>query len=554
MSKSSSQNQSKENKPVSYAGRWVAKLWGRIVGQGSTPKQALNAAQANRHKETPEVTYIPTQNQLTFPPLVEQVKQAVNKNYTIYLVGGAVRDAFLNKKSNDLDFALPKDALKIARKVANALEGAYYKLDDEHQTGRVVVTNDLGERTILDFAAYRGDNLESDLRGRDFTINAFAVNLHNLQEIHDPLGGISDLIQKKLIACSDSSISDDPVRAIRAIRFATAYGLSISPNTNQLIKSSAKNLSEISPERIRDELFKLMDSPNPATSFRVLEMLNVLEHILPDLINTKGFPLASSPHTDLWDHSLNIMKSLEEILSILNLGFSVDEDKNSGNLSIGLISLHLGRFREPLNLYLNEKLSIERSPSPIRYFSSLYLGVGKINAATKSNNKQISYPNYEDVSVKLGVTRAKSLHFSNSEINRIKSIIQFHNLPNQLIQDENSLSNLSIYRYFKKTGAAGITIALLSLADLLACYQSRIPPDRLTEHLEMISDLFNAYFEHHDEIVDPIPLIDGNILMRKLKFKPGPKIGEILEMLLEAQVAGDITTINEALEYAEKYK
>ena len=253
-----------------YAGRWIARLWDRIVGQGGTPKQAMQAAKSNRFKEKPQVSYVPTSSPLTFPPLVEQVQGVLPKRTKVYLVGGAVRDAILHQESNDLDFAVEKDALKIARKVANALEGAYYRMDEEHETGRVILKQAGGARFILDFAVFRQPDLEDDLRGRDFTINAMAVDLRSPQELLDPLGGLNDLFNKQLRACSSSAFSDDPVRILRAIRFAAKLNLKMTPETRGWLKDSTGEMTKPSEERIRDELFKILDIPQIATSIRAL--------------------------------------------------------------------------------------------------------------------------------------------------------------------------------------------------------------------------------------------------------------------------------------------
>ena len=213
----------------SYAGRWVAKVRGKIVAQGGTPEQTLHAAQMSRHKEKPEIIYMPYP--LPFSSLLDSVRNAL-PDVELYLVGGAVRDMLLNRVSHDLDFAVPKDAIRVARRVANALHADFYVLDESFDTARVILSADNGTRDILDFAAFRtplhlppnSENLgevprrgegglESDLRGRDFTINAVALDLRN-QTILDPLGGVSDLRAKLIRACSDTSLKDDPIRIL----------------------------------------------------------------------------------------------------------------------------------------------------------------------------------------------------------------------------------------------------------------------------------------------------------------------------------------------------
>src|SRR5687768_6157484 len=109
-----------------YAGRWVARLRGRIIAQGGTPDQALRAAQISRHKEKPEIIYMPVP--FSYSPLIDQVRDAL-PGQELYLVGGAVRDILLNRLSPDLDFALPSKGISLARRVANALQADFMVLD-----------------------------------------------------------------------------------------------------------------------------------------------------------------------------------------------------------------------------------------------------------------------------------------------------------------------------------------------------------------------------------------------------------------------------------------
>src|SRR5215212_9450662 len=125
-----------QNKPSSlYGGRWVARLRGKIIAQGGTPEQALHAAQLSRHKERPEIIYMPFP--FSYSPLIDRVREIL-PDQEIYLVGGAVRDILLNRLSRDLDFAIPSDGISLARRVANALKGDFMTLDSERNTGRVI--------------------------------------------------------------------------------------------------------------------------------------------------------------------------------------------------------------------------------------------------------------------------------------------------------------------------------------------------------------------------------------------------------------------------------
>src|SRR5574338_1270775 len=138
-----------ESSPSAYAGRWVARLRDRIIAQGGTPEAALRAAQASRFKEPPEIVYMPID--LPLPALIEKIR-ALLPEQELYLVGGAVRDMLLGRRSPDLDFAVPGNGTKLARQVADRLGADYMTLDDERDTGRVITRGEDGNRIYLDFA------------------------------------------------------------------------------------------------------------------------------------------------------------------------------------------------------------------------------------------------------------------------------------------------------------------------------------------------------------------------------------------------------------------
>ena len=245
-----------------YAGRWVALVRGKVVAQGATREDALLAARQARRKDRLEVRFMPEMP--VNSKLLDEVRAILPADLPVYLVGGAVRDAVLGRSTHDLDFAAPQ-GLILAKKIADKLPGAFFPLDEQNDTGRVVVIHPDGSRDILDFAGYRGDSLEADLRGRDFTINAVAMDVHTGQVI-DPLGGVNDIRAKRIRACSASSLSDDPARILRAVRQAAALGFSIDPETRKLMKAAVPLLEKISPERQRDELFKMLSGPKPDAS------------------------------------------------------------------------------------------------------------------------------------------------------------------------------------------------------------------------------------------------------------------------------------------------
>ena len=321
------------------------------------------------------------------PPLVEKIIDALPAEQEIYLVGGAVRDLLTSRIPPDLDFAVPSNGISLARKIANALHADFVPLDDERDTGRVVVMQEDGSRIFLDIATYRGVNLEEDLRARDFTINAIAYNLRD-ETIIDPLEGGNDLYQKIIRACSPTSLSDDPVRILRAIRQAAAFGFKIEKNTRELLKQSAGQLGRVSPERLRDEIFKILKGPKPDASMRALEMLGVLQHIMPELISMKGVK-QSEPHVyEVWTHTLAALDYLDQIISALRVGY---EAEKTNDMFTGLLTLRLGRYREQIANHFAMSLNMDRSLRSLLFFAALYHDVSKPETKTVEESGRIRF-------------------------------------------------------------------------------------------------------------------------------------------------------------------
>jgi putative nucleotidyltransferase with HDIG domain len=542
-------NHSKKNKAL-YAGRWIARLRGKIIGQGGTPEQALQAAKAARHKETPEVEFVPMTSPFLIPPVLDRIRQATPPDVSMYLVGGAVRDLLLARPLHDYDFALPGDALEIGRKIANRLEAAYYPLDVERQTARVILTDEQGKRNVLDFAAYREADLDSDLRARDFTINAMALDVRAPQQLLDPLGGAADLQAQILRACSPNTFTNDPVRVLRGIRLAAKLGLQIQPETRQWMRAAISGLERVSPERQRDELMRILRGKQPHTAVRALEMLGVFPYVFPELPAMDGVT-QSPPHVkDVWNHTLDTLRVLEGITNQLS---TAHDPEASGNLMLGLLSMRLGRYREKIKAHLENELVTERPVRELLFLAGLYHDVAKPQTRSVEENGRIRFFNHNEVGAEIITRRAAAFRLSNLETDRLATIVRHHMRPSFLSHAESGPSKRAIYRFFRDTGEAGVDICLLSLADVWATYGSTLTQERWAAQVETVRVLLEAWWERPKEQVHPPALISGHDLLNDLELKPGPMIGEILEAVREAQAEGKVRSREEALQEALQF-
>lgn len=542
---------SKDSQATSvYAGRWVARVRGKIIAQGGTPEQALQAAQKSRHKEKPEIIYMPALYSQS--PLVDKVRNIL-PDQEIYLVGGAVRDMMLNRISHDLDFALPSNGISTARRVANALKADFMVLDDERDTGRVIVSESNGTRTFLDFATYRGNTLEEDLRARDFTINAIAYDLR-ANTIIDPINGASDLRAKFIRTCSLTSMSDDPVRILRGVRQAAAFEFKIQMETRKSMKQAAHLLPNVSPERKRDELFKILEGQKPDASMRALEMLGVFPHLLPELLAMKGME-QSPPHIyDVWEHTLRVIGYLEAILGILLTDFNSQETRDSFT---NLLTHHIGKFRKQIDAHFAASLNADRTARAVLFFAALYHDVEK--PATKSVDVagRIRFFDHDVKGADVAAKRGHEFNLSNDEVERVKQIIKnhmrFHFFTDQMEDKKREPSRKAIYRFFRDAGEAGIDLVLLGLADLRGTQGAKLPEVTWTAALGIAYILLENYFEKPEETISPPRLLNGNELMSEFHLEPGRIIGDLLEAVREEQATGKINTREEAISFSREW-
>jgi tRNA nucleotidyltransferase/poly(A) polymerase len=455
----------------------------------------------------------------------------------------------LGRPVHDLDFALGSGTIRSSRQVADALGGAFFALDAERDMGRVILVNPGGERMKLDFAALRGADLENDLRLRDFTINAMAVDIDHPEVVLDPLGGAADLRQGVIRPCTSSALADDPVRILRGVRQSVEFGFRIHPETIRLIRQSALLLPSVSPERLRDELFHIFEGPQPATALRILDTLGILPYILPELPALKGVQ-QSAPHvSDVWTHTLDVIQRVNQVLQVLDL---VPDEENSANLAMGLLSVRLGRYRQQIHKHLEQSLNPDRSLRGLLVLAALYHDVAKPVTRLVEPGGRVRFFEHEQRGAWTVSERAQELRLSNDETGRLRTIIHGHLRPILLAQVEQSPSNRAVYHFFRDTGLAGVDICLLSLADVLATYGPDLPQDVWKRQLDVVRTLLEAWWEKPEERVSPPALINGTVLMDEFGLQPGPQIGQLLDAVREAQVTAQVHTRQQALDFVRQ--
>lgn len=481
---------------------------------------------------------------MSFRDELQAVVQALPADIPVYLVGGAVRDHLMGRQDiHDFDLVLPGNVLDTARRVADRVGAAYYPLDEKRETARLVFIPERGDRLVMDFASLRGVSLDDDLKERDFTINAMALDLRQPNSLIDPLGGLADLKQKVLRPCSTHTFTDDPIRVLRAVRQAVAFGFRITPECLPLMRQASPLLCQPSPERVRDELLRILDGQNPAAALRILDRLEALDVVLPELSALKGVE-QSPPHvTDVWEHTLALVSRLEEVIAVLHSEYDPDQ---VNNLRLGLVVMHLGRYRKQISQHLENRLNTDRTLRPILFLAALYHDIAKPVTQSRDQDGRIRFFEHELLGADMAAQRCQQLRLKKEEVAYVEKIVRHHMRPLLLGHGEQMPTRRAIFRFFRDTGSAGVGICLLSLADMLAIQGIQLSQQEWSHHLQVIRALLEAWWERSAELVAPPSLVTGDDLMQRFNLLPGKQIGELLDAIRESQAEGQVKSAEEA--------
>ncbi len=420
-----------------------------------------------------------------------------------YLVGGSVRDALLGRHSEylDLDFVLPEGVVDTARAIARHYKAGFVLLDAERQIARVVFP----EGTV-DFAQQVGPTLESDLRRRDFTVNAIAYN-PQLDQFVDPLHGFADLQQHLLRMVSAENLEEDPLRLLRAYRQAAQLGFSLEPETRAEIRQFAPLLQRIAAERVQSELNYLLSS-SKGTSW--------LSQAWEDGLLQDWLPTATG-------------ESLQRVVAVDRTAVLLQETQPAfakGLLSHGRAGI--SKKSEADTLQPNA-LDLKASGSARNWLITAKL------ACLVSGDGAIAE------------AQLRRLKYSRTEIQCVSTVLrclpQLWDASNAIAPESAdqppALLKLSLreqYFFFQAVGSTFPAVAVQAIA-------WGIP-------LEAIAPLIERFLTPNDPVAHAHPLVTGQDLMSGLKIPAGPLIGQLLAAIQLARAEGTITTPAAALELA----
>ncbi|MCY4073195.1 MAG: hypothetical protein OXG60_18035 [Chloroflexi bacterium] len=449
----------------------------------------------------------------------------------LYVVGGAVRDAYKRAEITDVDIAVDGDAIGIAKNVADWLDADIYIMDRARGVARVFVKRGPGA-ILLDFARFRGATLHDDLIKRDFTVNTLAADLlGDLSHLIDMLGGERDLRERVLRRCSRNAIEEDPVRALRAVRQSTQLALKIHPATLSDVRQFAPGLSQISPERIRDEFFKLLALDNAARGLRVLQHLGILQRIFPGQLDLKQATGKAPQHLDAWSRNLRIT---ERMCAILTAVSERRTDNSAAAFDLGMLVIQWDRFRGQLQGRLSRSYGNGRRHKELLVLAALLSNLGELDSSRDGERLALSA---KVVSRSLRLTLEEGRYLSLAMSN-------YH-----VILDESEWSTLLRHRFWHGLGEAGIDAIFLAAAVYLGRQGAEIRQADWLAFVDTATELLDTWFNQYDDVVSPPPLLDGDDIMKTLGIRRGPRVGQLLSALREAQVLGTVGSVSEAQEF-----
>nr|WP_199239764.1 MULTISPECIES: CCA tRNA nucleotidyltransferase [Kribbella] len=442
------------------------------------------------------------QSLLQIAPVVDELgARFATAGHEIALVGGPVRDILLGRGSKDLDFATSARPEVVERLLAG---WANHVWDIGKAFGTIGCRK--GE-WVLEITTYRsesydptsrkpevsyGDSLEGDLSRRDFAMNAMAVLLPSHQFV-DPYGGMEDVANRviRTPGSPEDSFSDDPLRMMRAARFAAQLDFTPDPAVVAAMEAMADRITIVSAERVRDELIKLVISPQPRKGLDLLVATGLADHVLPELPALQLELDEHHRHKDVYEHSLTVLEQ------------AID---------------------------LEPRLGVEL-PDFVTRFAALIHDIGKPKTRKFEDGGKVTFHHHDVVGAKLAKKRMKALRFSNEQIDQVGKLVELHLRFHGYGTGE--WTDSAVRRYVRDAGD------LLSRLHVLTRADSTTRNKRKAEALRSAYDDLEeriARLQEQEELDSIRPDLDGNQIMEILGIGPGREVGEAYKFLMELRM------------------
>ncbi|MFF2728342.1 CCA tRNA nucleotidyltransferase [Streptomyces sp. NPDC058008] len=417
--------------------------------------------------------------------------------FCLALVGGSVRDALLGRLGNDLDFttdARPEDVLKIVRPWADSVWevgiafGTVGAQKNGYQIEVTTYRSEAYDRTSRKPEVSYGDSIEDDLVRRDFTVNAMAVALPQ-KEFIDPHGGLDDLAQRVLRTpgTPEASFSDDPLRMLRAARFAAQLDFEVAPDVVKAMTDMAGRIEIVSSERVREELNKLLLSGHPRKGLGLLVDTGLADRVLPELPALRLESDEHHRHKDVYEHSLTVLEQ----------AIDLEED----------------------------------GPDLVLRLAALLHDIGKPKTRRFEKDGRVSFHHHEVVGAKMVRKRMAELKYSNDMVKDVSKLVELHLRFHGYGDGE--WTDSAVRRYVRDAGPLLDRLHKLTRSDCTT--RNKRKANALSRTYDGLEARI-AQLQEQEELEAIRPDLDGNDIMQVLGVGPGPVIGKAYAFLLELRL------------------
>lgn len=425
--------------------------------------------------------------------------------HELHLVGGPVRDAMLGRSHHDLDFttsARPEETERLLKGWGDALWdmgrdfGTIGARKGPWQVEVTTYRSEVYDPSSRNPTVQYGDTLAGDLGRRDFTVNAMAVALPD-RRFEDPFGGVVDLAHGVLRTPGrpEDSFGDDPLRMLRAARFAAQLGFTVAPEVVAAMTAMAERITIISAERVRDELVKLVCAPYPRRGLTLLVETGLAQIVLPELPALRLERDEHHRHKDVYEHTLTVLEQ------------SID---------------------------LEPRLAPDGGPTRpdfVSRFAALMHDVGKPRTRRLLDDGTVTFHHHDVVGAKLTRKRMKALRFSNDDIEAVSSLVELHLRFHGYGSGE--WTDSAVRRYVRDAGDQLDRLHVLTRADCTTRNQRKA--DRLRRTYDDLEARIERLSEE-EELAALRPDLDGNQIMEVLGLGPGREVGEAYRFLLDLRL------------------
>ncbi|MGW1655809.1 CCA tRNA nucleotidyltransferase [Streptomyces atratus] len=417
--------------------------------------------------------------------------------FSLALVGGSVRDALLGRLGNDLDFttdARPEAVLKIVRPWADSVWevgiafGTVGVQKDGYQIEITTYRSEAYDRTSRKPEVSYGDSIEEDLVRRDFTVNAMAVALPQ-KDFIDPYGGREDLAERVLRTpgTPEESFSDDPLRMLRAARFAAQLDFNVAPDVVTAMTEMAGRIEIVSAERVREELNKLLLSANPRKGLAQLVDTGLAQQVLPELPALRLESDEHHRHKDVYEHSLTVLEQ----------AIDLEED----------------------------------GPDLVLRLAALLHDIGKPRTRRFEKDGRVSFHHHEVVGAKMVKKRMAALKYSNEMVKDVSKLVELHLRFHGYGDGE--WTDSAVRRYVRDAGPLLERLHKLTRSDCTT--RNKRKAAALSRTYDGLEERI-AQLQEQEELDAIRPDLDGNEIMKTLGVGPGPVIGKAYAFLLELRL------------------